>query len=322
MLSKGYLVSKGITKENRNDYLKAFIIAGVYDVKRLEIIFSRSTKTMYKDIKRLKDELEYELVLKDKKLSCDELQNYINVVYNTLYSSVSLLSIKDRKEITKGVIDNLENNYEIEFFDDSPIVLKELPVKIGMKEKMIYLNQFYKEQSNHIFLNREKIVKFTKKLINSLNKAYEIIDSNELFNNLNEKILSNWIGYKYNILENIVLPQVSKYPQLILIINNFFKNNQLFINDYESSKLVDVIAKYIKLNIMKVNVLSDNITVIKIVQKQLSMQFENIKFVEYSECDVQVIPKDKEVVREQIETNVIFDDKDMEKLKEMFKVRT
>ncbi|MFV0423946.1 MAG: hypothetical protein ACK5K7_00015 [Bacilli bacterium] len=319
MLDKGYLVSQNINKHNREQYLKAFIIAGAYDVKRLEIIFSRSTKTMYKDMKKQKDMLLSEVESKNNTLTYSDLQQYINYVYDTIYSSISFLSIAERRKLVKEIIHNLERNFNASFIDDDPVKLKELSIEIGVREKTIYLNQFYNQQSNYIFFNHHRIKKFTKQLIDVMKEHYSLMRIDILLTDLEGKVIESWLGYRYNILENRRGKEISNHPQVSILIKSFFKENLLNINDYEVSKLSEIIVKHIKFDYMKVNILAENKEIMELTKRQLSLKFKDIKFTSYNECDIQVIPKDLEIDKVKIETNLIFNDNDLKKLKEFLR---
>lgn len=311
MLEKGYLMSHEINKVNRDNYLKAFTIIGEYDMEKLEIIFSRSKKTLYKDLKKAREELEMEIKKMNSIITDSILQNYINFVYRTLYTSISLISKKDRTKITREIIENLEKNYKVEFIDKNPIVLRESEIKLGMKEKILYLNQNYNSESNFLFLDENRISNFVQKIIEVLNSIYELTNHEELKKNLFRIVQKKWLGYHYNLLESDLETNISSYPQIEIVLKNLFVKLNMNINDYEANVLVNLIKKYIYVPHIKINILTIDKVVDEIVKKQLLNINGNIIFTTYDECDIQIVPKNLELNKKQLETNIIFDDEDI-----------
>lgn len=276
----------------RSNSILAIVILNNYDITDLELLFGRSRKTLYKDIRAVKENIADDI--KRSKYVFDELkiQKYINFVYSELYETIYNIDTKERDYICNRVYEyfqdlvtfEIKNNYDIlkgySFLDTITFLNCHFDDPEFINEKTKYL-------SNKIF----------EELCGCLNIHLDLQPSDDLTQHLLLTHLeNNFVKYQMNILdskvidENILFKKKEKYDFMSVVIRNVFNFNQLMINKTETIYIALYFLQHCTQKIKHVRVLCPNgLSISKMINIQLSEYFTNFQIVTNSNDPVDLI---------------------------------
>ncbi len=201
-------------RKDRLNVLKYLYLCGMFSIDELEIIFGRDRKTLYKDIKKIKEEIKEEYNIKNEPG---------DIFYQSILNNVDYEILKKIKELKKISI----NEIYVKLAEGIDALLS-LDKCQEVIEKRQY-SPFPFESgvlSNDIFNN---IQRYKKK---------KIIDQN-----IKKKLLTHiefsYYRYKNKVFErrievnNIIKSYADDYYEISTIIKMVFKSNNLYFSEEE-----------------------------------------------------------------------------------------
>ncbi|MFV0499590.1 MAG: PTS sugar transporter subunit IIA [Bacilli bacterium] len=251
----------------RQELMRQLYVSNCYSILEFEIIFGRSTKTIYRDLKIIRDNLQKEF----KVWNVDSTSFILNEI-NKFKPDIVTRIMGDKKlthsQFLEGGISSITKILEIEV-DNNQIL--------------------------HLYINRETLSEVDK--VEAAQFTRDIIKNIEYYLHMNytndakRKLLQAHIESKYFAYKNRVLLQTidplqivhnykEMYSRVSPIIEMLFNVYELYCNEEE----IMYIALYF-LNIKDFTKLTVNVKALKgsekiLIQNQLLENFENFDFVE------------------------------------------
>lgn len=251
----------------RQELMRQLYISNCYSILEFEIIFGRSVKTIYRDLKIIRDNLK-----KMFKIWDDDSTSFILNEINKLKPDIVARVIGDKKltnvQFLQGCISSITKILEIEV-DNNQIL-------------NLYINREALNEADKV-----EVAQFTRDIIKNIENYLHM----NYTNNTKRKLLqahmeSKYFSYKNRVLLQTInpLPIVHNYKEMYSrvspIIEMLFNVYELYSNEEE----IMYIALYF-LNIKDFTKLTVNVKTLKgsekiLIQNQLSDNFENFDFVE------------------------------------------
>ncbi len=255
-------------RKDRLDVLKYLYLCGIFSIEELEIIFGRNRKTLYKDIKKIKEELKEEYNKKSEP---------VDIFYQSILNNVDYEILKKIKELKRITITKIY--FKLAQGID---ILLELDKHQEVMEKRLYLPYSFESRvlSNDIF---NKIERYKKK---------NIIDKT-IKKKLISHIESSYYRYKNKVFEkrievnNIIKSYADDYYEISTIIKMVFKSNNLYFSEEE---ILFISIYFLNNDIyqnIKVKVSSKRESMKLFMKRELEKNFYDFTFVD-SEYDILV----------------------------------
>ncbi|MGL4588653.1 MAG: PTS sugar transporter subunit IIA [Mycoplasmatales bacterium] len=264
-----------IDPRQRTRYIEAFVLYNEFEFERLEIVFGRSRKTLYKDIANARITLENEFQKKNQSLTYLEVQCYVNQVYKYLIVSARNVTEEEREQIVQAVLRTLRSDFKVSIMGTT---------QCQGDDQFIQINKNF---GSCIQPNNQKVVKLISELTSNLKQLLDIELTKSTKEMLRRYLGSNIGSYTYNILETdeSIKPLVVKYEQQFaifdLLLNKIFTEFNLFTNELENTYITLIIlSEEPKLKKKVMLVWDDSEFTTLAVKLQLTDLFENFEFVQ------------------------------------------
>lgn len=200
-------------KSERILVLKNLYLMSVYSIEELELIFGRNRKTLYKDIKKIKETILMEF----------NTSNNNELFYQNILNEIDYLIINKTIELKKI--------NEITIFDNITTSLDTL-LKLNISKEVIEKRKYTADEVNARNLTNDivnNIQKYKKKKLNNKFDYKKLIlhCSNSYYR------YKNMVFEKRIDVKKIIKPYSNEYYEVSTIIKMVFKSNRLYYNEEE-----------------------------------------------------------------------------------------